>query len=159
MTRHALVARARRRAVCKAVIGEIDAGLAPAERKDVLKVEAAMQKYCDIATGKNKQMCYYMGIADKLSGSAGGVKREISGSLSRGINANRLCTRLKKMDQQMCELKYEKVIDLNTVDLAKLKVKDLRKVMDEKNIECVGCMEKADFIKAIHKFMGKKDEM
>lgn len=141
-----------------ATLGEIDAGLSAAERKDVLSIEASMQKYCDAAVGKKKQMCYYMGIADKVSGSAGGVKREISGSFQRGINANRLCKRLKKMDQQMCELKFEKVIDLDTVDLSKLKVKELRKVMDEKNIECVGCAEKGDFIRAINKYMGK-DEM
>jgi hypothetical protein len=140
------------------VLGQIDEGLSAAERKDVLLIEASMQTFCDAASGKNKQMCYYMGIADKISGSAGGVKREISSSFSRGINAKRLCSRLKKMDQQMCELKYDKEIDLNTVDLNKLKVKELRKVMDEKNIACIGCAEKADFIRAIKKFMGK-DEM
>lgn len=143
--------------MCIATLGEIDASLTSDERKDVLKIEAAMQKYCDGVSGKNKQMCYYMGIGDKISGSAGGVKREISGSFARGINSNRLCKRLKKMDQQMCELKYEKQIDLETVDLAKLKVKELRKVMDEKNIECVGCAEKADFIRAINKHLGKDE--
>lgn len=147
------------RAVCKAVLGHIDEGLSADERKDVLKIEATMQTYCDTATGKNKTMCYYMGIGDKLTGTAGGVKREISSSFSRGINAKRLCTRLKKMDGQMCELKYEKEIDLNTVDFNKLRVKELRKIMDDKGIECVGCAEKADYISAIKKYMGVKDEV
>jgi hypothetical protein len=142
--------------VCNAVLGEIDLSLTADQRNDVLKVEQVMQSYCDAAAGKQKQMCYYMGIADKLSGSAGGVKREISGSFSRGINAKRLCSRLKKMDQQMCELKFEKLVDING-DLNKLKVKDLRKVMDDKNIECVGCAEKGDFIRAINKFLGKAE--
>ena len=48
-------------------------------------------------------------------GSAGGVKRDVSGSLSRGINAKRLCTRLKKKDGQMCELRYDKKFDPKTV--------------------------------------------
>lgn len=143
--------------MCIKTLAEIDESLSADQRKDVLKIEAHMQTYCDAASGKNKQMCYYMGIGDKISGSAGGVKREISGSFARGINSVRLCKRLKKMDQQMCELKYEKQIDLNTVDLNKLKVKELRKVMDEKNIECVGCAEKGDFIRAINKFMGKDE--
>ena len=38
-------------------------------------------------------------------GTSGGVKRDISSSLTRGINAKRLCNRLKSKDGQMCELK------------------------------------------------------
>ena len=45
----------------------------------------------------------------------GGVKRDVSSSLTRGINAKRLCTRLKKKDGQMCELKYDKKFDPKTV--------------------------------------------
>jgi len=145
--------------VCRAVLGQIDEALSSDERKDVEKIEAKMSSFCKEAKGKDKTMCYYMGIAsDASQGTAGGVKREISGSLNRGINAKRLCSRLKKMDGQMCELKYEKEIDLNTVDFNKLRVKELRKIMDDKGIECVGCAEKADFISAIKKYMGK-DEM
>lgn len=61
--------------------------------------------------------CYYMGVGDKESGTAGGVKRDISGSLARGVNAKRLCTRMKKKDAQMCELRYEKKIDVKNTDL------------------------------------------
>lgn len=129
------------------------------DRKDVIAIEARMQEYCDSAAGKNKTMCYYMGVGDKQQGTAGGAKREISGALSRGINAKRLCSRLKKLDGQMCELKYEKEIDLNTVDFNKLRVKELRKIMDDKGIDCVGCAEKSDFIRAIKKHAGIKDEV
>ena len=45
------------------------------------------------------------------------MKREVSGSLSRGINAKRLCTRMKKQDAQMCELRYEKKVDVKNTDL------------------------------------------
>lgn len=48
-------------------------------------------------------------------GTAGGVKRDISSALTRGINAKRLCTRLKKKDGQMCELRYDKKFDPKTV--------------------------------------------
>ena len=61
--------------------------------------------------------CYYMGVGDKESGTAGGVKRDISGSLARGVNAKRLCNRMKKKDAQMCELRYEKKIDVKNTDL------------------------------------------
>merc|ERR1712046_264787 len=76
--------------------------------------------------GKDKNMCYYMGVGDKEMDTAGGVKREISASLGRGINAKRLCTRLKSKDAQMGELRYEKKIDVKNVDLKKLRVKELR---------------------------------
>ena len=97
-------------AVCKAVIDEIDKLLTVKDREDVESVEKVMQKYCDTTKGKDKTMCYYMGIGDATSGTAGGVKRDISSSLTRGINAKRLCNRLKTKDAQMCELKYEKKI-------------------------------------------------
>mmetsp|Transcript_20543 Transcript_20543/g.43417 ORF Transcript_20543/g.43417 Transcript_20543/m.43417 type:complete len:168 (+) Transcript_20543:494-997(+) len=97
-----------------------------------------MQTYCDAAKGKEKTMCYYMGVGDKEQGTAGGVKREISGSFQRGINAKRLCTRLKKKDAQMCELRYEKKIDVKNTDLKKLRVKELRKILDDEGVSAKG---------------------
>lgn len=38
--------------------------------------------------------------------------------------------------------------DSNT-DYTKLRVKQLKKILGERGIECVGCVEKADFIKKI----------
>ena len=74
---------------------------------------------------------------------------------------------------QVCELTYEKQIDFSTVDLKKLKVKDLKKILSEwdevcsslgpvqtifyPNIfqECDGCLEKGDFIKRIEELKPK----
>ena len=81
--------------VCRAVIGKIDAELTPKERTDVEVVEKKMRAWCDVASGKDKQMCYYMGVGDAKEGTSGGVKRDISSALTRGINAKRLCARLK----------------------------------------------------------------
>lgn len=83
-----------------------------------------------------------MGVGDAESGTAGGVKREISGSLTRGINAKRLCSRLKSKDAQMCELKYEKKIDIQSVNLNKLRVKELRKICDDEGIDTKGASAK-----------------
>jgi len=104
-------------------------------------------------------MCYYMGVGDKESGSAGGVKRDISGSLARGVNAKRVCTRMKKKDAQMCELRYEKKIDVANTDLKKLRVKELRKICDDEGIDTKGLMEKEEFIKKIKVKFGIKDEV
>jgi hypothetical protein len=43
----------------------------------------------------------------------------------------------------------EKTIDLSTVDLNKLKVRDLKKILSDWDEVCDGCIEKADFIKKI----------
>merc|ERR1711871_985532 len=142
-----------------AVIDAIDAGLTIGDRKNVEVVEKKMRAWCDQAKGKDKTMCYYMGIGDATSGTAGGVKRDISSSLTRGINAKRLCNRLKTKDAQMCELKYEKKIDVKNTDLKKLRVKELRKICDDEGINTKGLMEKDEFIKAIKGKFGIKDEV
>mmetsp|Transcript_51843 Transcript_51843/g.143587 ORF Transcript_51843/g.143587 Transcript_51843/m.143587 type:complete len:119 (+) Transcript_51843:269-625(+) len=118
-----------------------------------------MQTYCNTAKTQDKKMCYYMGIGDAQSGTAGGVKREISSSLTRGINAKRLCTRLKSKDAQMCELKYEKKIDPHTTNFAKLRVKELRKICDDEGIDTKGLVEKEEYIKNIKLHFNIKDEI
>ena len=145
--------------VCKAVLGTIDETITKDERKDVEKIEKKMYDWCATAKGKDKTMCYYMGVGDKESGTAGGVKREISSSFARGINSKRLCNRLKSKDAQMCELRYEKKIDIKNTDLSKLRVKALRKICDDENIPTKGLVEKDDFIKKIKEHFGIKDEV
>ena len=77
--------------MCKSVIGQIDAELTTKERESVEVVEKKMRAWCDNSKGKDKTMCYYMGVGDAEQGTSGGVKRDISSSLTRGINAKRLC--------------------------------------------------------------------
>lgn len=43
----------------------------------------------------------------------------------------------------------EKQIDLSTVDLKKLKVRDLKKILNDWDEECDGCLEKTDYIRRI----------
>lgn len=55
----------------------------------------------------------------------------------------------------------EKQIDLKTVDLKKLKVRDLKKILNDWDEVCDGCLEKTDFIKRIEELKPKysKDEL
>ena len=145
--------------VCKSVISAIDTSLSAEDRKSEEKIEKAMFNYCKTAKLQDKKLCYYMGISDSDQGTAGGVKREISGSLARGINAKRLCTRLKKKDAQMCELKYEKKIDPHTTNFNKLRVKELRKICDDEGLDTKGLVEKEEYIKKIKSHFGMKDEV
>jgi len=145
--------------VCIAVLGEIDGKVTADQRKNVEDIEGVMQDYCDGAKGKEKTMCYYMGVGDKEMGTAGGVKREISSSFARGINAKRLCTRLKTKDAQMCELRFEKKIDVKNTDLKKLRVKELRKICDDEGISTKGLVEKDEYINKIKAHFGIKDDL
>ena len=49
----------------------------------------------------------------------------------------------------------EKQIDLKSVDLKKLKVRDLKKILNDWDETCDGCLEKADFIKRIEELKPK----
>merc|ERR1719335_169852 len=123
------------------------------------QVEKKMRSWCDTAKGKDKTMCYYMGVGDAEQGTSGGVKRDISSSLTRGINAKRLCNRLKSKDGQMCELKYDKKFDPKTADWKKLRVKELRKVCDDEGIDTKGLVEKEEYINKIKAHFNIKDEV
>ncbi|XP_018428600.1 PREDICTED: mesencephalic astrocyte-derived neurotrophic factor [Nanorana parkeri] len=46
-----------------------------------------------------------------------------------------------------------KQIDLSTVDLKKLRVKELKKILDDWGETCKGCAEKSDFIRKINELM------
>jgi len=62
-----------------------------------------------------------------LKDSATGILGEMSKPMSWGLPADKICEKLKKKDNQICDLRYDKTIDLKTVDLKKLKVRDLKK--------------------------------
>ena len=47
----------------------------------------------------------------------------------------------------------EKTIDYATVDLKKLKVKDLKKILEDWDTSCKGCTEKSEFIQLIEDLM------
>lgn len=62
------------------VIGQMDAIVTREDREDVVKVEKVMRKWCDTAKGKDKTMCYYLGVGDAES-----VRRRRRLSSRRGI--------------------------------------------------------------------------
>ena len=66
---------------------------------------------------------------------------------------------MKKKDAQMCELRYEKKIDVKNTDLKKLRVKELRKVCDDEGIDTKGLVEKDEYIKKIKSHFNIKDEV
>lgn len=65
------------------------------------------------------------------------------------------CTRLPFLMNKSLFFFSEKQIDLNAVDLKKLKVRDLKKILNDWDESCDGCLEKTDFIKRIEELKPK----
>uniref|UniRef100_A0A673AUA6 Mesencephalic astrocyte-derived neurotrophic factor n=1 Tax=Sphaeramia orbicularis TaxID=375764 RepID=A0A673AUA6_9TELE len=102
------------------------------------EIETAIIKFCKDAKGKENRFCYYIGAT---SDAATKIINEVSKPLSHHV--------------PICELKYDKQLDLSTVDLKKLKVKDLKKILEDWGESCKGCAEKSDFIRKITELMPK----
>nr|CAG4647456.1 EOG090X0F26 [Megafenestra aurita]SVE92694.1 EOG090X0F26 [Megafenestra aurita] len=132
--------------VCFSVIEKFSTGLTSDEKKDVKVIENKFRTFCKTAKGKEHRFCYYLG---GLEESATGILSEMSKPLSWSTPVDKVCEKLKKKDNQICDLRYEKSIDVKTVDLKKLKVRDLKKILSDWDETCEDCIEKGDFIKRI----------
>jgi hypothetical protein len=110
------------------------------------KIDAAFKEWCSDVKAKDNRFCYYIGGTED---AATGILSEMSKPMSWGMPMDKICEKLKKMDKQLCELRYDKQIDLRNVDLKKLKVRDLKKILNDWDEVCDGCLEKTDFIKRI----------
>ncbi|XP_075858417.1 mesencephalic astrocyte-derived neurotrophic factor [Microcebus murinus] len=115
-------------------------------------IEKELIKFCREARGKENRLCYYIGATDD---AATKIINEVSKPLAHHIPVEKICEKLKKKDSQICELKYDKQIDLSTVDLKKLRVKELKKILDDWGESCKGCAEKSDYIRKINELMPK----
>nr|CAG4641256.1 EOG090X0F26 [Eulimnadia texana] len=138
--------------VCFAVVEKFSSTLSSSDLKDVKGIEDKFRKYCKSAKGKENRFCYYLG---GLEESATGILGELAKPLSWSLPVDKICEKLKKKDAQICDLRFEKTIDLKTVDLKKLKVRDLKKILSDWEEECEDCIEKGDFIKRIEKLKPK----
>ena len=144
--------------VCVKTVEKFGATLSDNVKKDPKKIEAEFKKFCKGTKNKENRFCYYLG---GLEESATGILGELSKPLSWSMPADKICEKLKKKDAQICDLRFDKQIDLKNVDLKKLKVRDLKKILNDWDEVCDGCIEKTDFIKRIEelkpKYMGRSD--
>ncbi|KAH8361718.1 hypothetical protein KR200_009540 [Drosophila serrata] len=138
--------------VCVKTVRRFSDSLDEATKKDYKQIETAFKKFCKTQKNKEHRFCYYLG---GLEESATGILNELSKPLSWSMPAEKICEKLKKKDAQICDLRYEKQIDLNNVDLKKLKVRDLKKILNDWDESCDGCLEKGDFIKRIEELKPK----
>ncbi|KAL7304855.1 mesencephalic astrocyte-derived neurotrophic factor homolog [Trichogramma pretiosum] len=138
--------------VCIATVNKFANTLSEDVKKNPKSIETEFKKFCKGTKSKENRFCYYLG---GLEESATGILGELSKPLSWSLPADKICEKLKKKDAQICELRFEKQIDLNTVNLKKLKVRDLKKILNDWDETCEGCIEKTDFIKRIEELKPK----
>merc|ERR1719313_3157750 len=123
--------------VCEKVLNKVFDTL-PKKRKQP-QVESALDEFCKTAAGKEKQMCYFIDT----------VKRDISKPAAMGVPAMKICKRIAKKDAQVCEMTFPKLTELKGLDLSKLRVKVLKKILQERGSDCKGCNEKSEYIDKI----------
>ncbi|XP_050345793.1 mesencephalic astrocyte-derived neurotrophic factor homolog [Nymphalis io] len=144
--------------VCVKTIDKFAATLSDDVKKEPKRIEVEFKKFCKGSKNKENRFCYYLG---GLEESATGILGELSKPLSWSMPSDKICEKLRKKDAQICDLRFDKQIDLNNVDLKKLKVRDLKKILNDWDEVCDGCIEKTDFIKRIEElkpqYMGRSD--
>merc|ERR1711965_1054012 len=94
------------------------------------------------------KMCYYIE----------GVLRKISKDLISGAPAALACKRYGKADDAICTLKEPRKLDKD-INLDKMRVKQLRELMQEFGVDCPNCLEKSDMIKRIKETILAKKEL
>eukprot|EP00123_Amoebidium_parasiticum_P019430 comp25310_c0_seq1/m.46987 comp25310_c0_seq1/g.46987 ORF comp25310_c0_seq1/g.46987 comp25310_c0_seq1/m.46987 type:complete len:174 (-) comp25310_c0_seq1:134-655(-) len=145
--------------VCVKCVGDLIKSLSAADKKTEEGIEKGIASFCKALKPnqtKEERWCYYIGGSEQ---SATRMLKDVSVPVKNGFPAERICERLGKTNAAVCELKFEKKIDINTVDLNKLKVKDLKKILMNWGEACDGCVEKPDFIKRINELKSKHTEL
>uniref|UniRef100_A0A6J0TY26 Cerebral dopamine neurotrophic factor n=1 Tax=Pogona vitticeps TaxID=103695 RepID=A0A6J0TY26_9SAUR len=115
-------------------------------------IESELIRTCRNTKGKENRLCYYLGAT---SDAATKIVSEVSRPMSAHVPVPKICEKLKKADIQICELKYERKLDLTSVDLSKLKVAELRKILENWGEVCRACIEKTDFVDLIKELAPK----
>lgn len=138
--------------VCFGIIEKFSVNLSEEHKKDHKLIEEEFKKFCKGAKNRENRFCYYLG---GLEESATGILSELSKPLTYSLPVHKICEKLKRKDAQICDLRYEKVIDFKTVDLRKLKVRELKNILSNWDEECDGCIEKSDFINRIEELKPK----
>ena len=143
----------------------------------VPELEKLYRKQCDSFTNsKDKRLCWYLGAAKD---SATNILREVSRPMSANMPPLPTCRKLRKLDSAICSMRYQggsvqdpipeekekpkpkpkakpaKKIDFD--NLSKLRVKELKAILDGWNEKCTGCAEKEDFISKISSLRSKYD--
>ncbi|CAO4375998.1 unnamed protein product [Caenorhabditis nigoni] len=145
--------------VCKKVLDDVMAKVPSADKSKPDAIGKVIRKHCETTRNKEHKFCFYIGA---LPESATSIMNEVTKPLSWSMPTDKVCNdKLKSKDAQICELKYDKPLDWKTIDLKKMRVKELKNILGEWGEACKGCTEKSEFIKRIEELKPKyvKDEL
>ncbi|EEY61405.1 uncharacterized protein PITG_01702 [Phytophthora infestans T30-4] len=130
--------------VCVKVIDDLKATYAQLQEenpkgKTQALAEKAVTKLCGkkLSTKDNK-LCYNLEP----------LKKDVARQVTFKKDTLKICKSLEKKNPDFCSMRYPVKTDANT-DYSKMRVKQLRKILAERGVECVGCVEKSDFIAKI----------
>ncbi|CAI2730682.1 unnamed protein product [Schistosoma spindalis] len=140
--------------VCIKFVGSFIQSLEPDDLKSPQKIKDAFMKRCETSVGKDNSFCYYVG---GLKTSAAKTVNSLVDPISWNMPVEKVCEKLFKADSQVCDLRYEKVVDLKEFNFEKSKVRDLKNIIEKWGLDCRGCTEKRDFISLIKSNMHKHD--
>ena len=123
---------------------DIRGSLSKKDAKDKPKIEDAIQSYCDNKdkklTAREKKICYYIQP----------IKRNVAQPFSLGMPSMKVCQRITKENPEICSVKFPVKTDtLEKKDLSKLRVKQLKKILDERGVDYKGLLEKEEFVKKV----------
>lgn len=125
--------------VCISVLEQVDKALPPGDNRNQEKIEAGIEKFCSARlSAKEDKMCYYFKP----------IKKHISHPFALGMPKLKVCQRLKKDNSEICNIQYPMKVEKGaTVDYTKMRVKELKNILNDRGVECVGCLEKSDYVK------------
>ncbi|XP_074644703.1 mesencephalic astrocyte-derived neurotrophic factor homolog [Tubulanus polymorphus] len=140
--------------VCVGVMEKFEKTLT--SRSDQSKIRTEFVKFCEkLKKGsKEERFCYYIG---GTKDSATSILNVMTRPVSLTMPPTKTCEKLYEKDSQICDLKYEKKIDLVNANFRKMKVKELKKILSDWDADCRGCAEKSDYIKRIMELMPEND--
>ncbi|KAL3903474.1 MAG: hypothetical protein SGILL_010430 [Bacillariaceae sp.] len=112
--------------------------------KNKPKVEAAMGEYCankdDKLTAREKKICYYIDP----------IKRDVAQPFSLGMASLKVCKRITKSNPEICTVKFPVKTDkMEKKDISKLRVKQLKQILDGRGVDYTGLLEKEEFVKKV----------
>lgn len=91
--------------VCVKTVDKFVEQMDPKAKSDHKKIETEFRKFCKNSKGKENRFCYYLGGVEE---SATGILGELSKPISWSLPSDKICEKLKKKDQQICDLRFGK---------------------------------------------------
>lgn len=142
--------------VCVKFLTKFEKTLEESDRKDQNVLTEKLKKACRKAKNKENRFCYYVGGTDD---SATYVLKDITKPLAYFKGIPKICEDLQRKDKQICDLQYDKELDWKNINLKKMRVKELKKILNDWDEKCSGCVEKSDYVKKIEEVKNQHVEL